>query len=88
MSNPIRMASVEYYSALWNGCRIQNPSARPRAISARVGFLKGDGFRIAVAGEACGDVVGGVEEPSIACFGESAGLLVGDRGNGAEQAGV
>ena len=31
----------------------------------------------AVAGEACGEVIGGVEEPSIACFGREQDKLVG-----------
>ena len=51
--------------------------AGPSDLEAGVGFLKGDGFRIAVAGEAWGDVVGGVEEPSIACFGREEDKLVG-----------
>ena len=38
-------------------------------LEAGVGFLEGDGFRVAVAGEAGGEAIGGVEEPSIACFG-------------------
>ena len=46
-------------------------------MEAGVGFLKGDGFRIAVAGKACGEVIGGVEEPSIACFGREEDKLVG-----------
>ena len=52
--------------------------AGPGDLEAGVGFLKGDGFRIAVAGEACGEVIGGVEEPSIACFGREEDKLVGD----------
>src|SRR5271157_2329935 len=38
-------------------------------LEAAVGFLEGDGFRVAVAGEAGGEVIGGVKEPSVACFG-------------------
>jgi hypothetical protein len=51
--------------------------AGPSDLEGGVGFLKGDGFRIAVAGEACGDVVGGIEEPSIACLGREEDKLVG-----------
>src|SRR5208337_2090521 len=46
-------------------------------LEAGVGFLKGDSFRVAVAGEACGEAIGGVEEPSIACFGREQDKLVG-----------
>ena len=56
--------------------------AGPSDLEAGVGFLKGDGFRIAVAGEACGDVVGGVEEPSIACFGREEDKLVASVASG------
>ena len=56
--------------------------AGPSDLEAGVGFLKGDGFRIAVAGEACGEVVGGVEEPSIACFGREEDKLVASVASG------
>jgi hypothetical protein len=42
-----------------------------------VDFLEGDGFRVAMAGEACGEVIGGVEEPSIAGFGRDQDSRVG-----------
>ena len=51
--------------------------AGPGDLEAGVGFLKGDGFWIAVAGEACGEAIGGVEEPSIAGFGREQDKLVG-----------
>ena len=49
-------------------------------LEAGVGFLQGNGFRVAVAGEACGEVIGGVEEPAgllIMLF--TAGLAVTSR---------
>ena len=42
--------------------------AWPSDLEAGVGFLEGDGFRVAVAGETCGEVIGRVEEPGIADF--------------------
>jgi hypothetical protein len=45
-------------------------------LEADVGFLQGDGLRVAVAGEARGKVIGGVEEPSIAGFGREEDKLV------------
>ena len=46
-------------------------------MEAGVGFVEGDGFLIAVAGEAGGEAIGGVEEPSIACFSREQDKLVG-----------
>ena len=45
-------------------------------MEADVGFLEGGGLRVAVAGEAGGEAIGGVEEPSIACFGREQDKLV------------
>ena len=51
------------------GRSVEAIASGPSDLEAGVGFLEGDGFRVAVAGEAGGEVIGGVEEPSIACFG-------------------
>src|SRR5208337_2685629 len=59
------------------GWSVEAIVAGPSDLEAGVGFLPGDGFRVAVAGEACGEAIGGVEEPSIACFGREEDQLVG-----------
>ena len=59
------------------GRSVEAIASGPSDLEAGVGFLEGDGFRVAVAGEACGEVIGGVEEPSIACFGREQDKLVG-----------
>src|SRR5208337_5284721 len=59
------------------GWSVEAIVAGPSDLEAGVGFLKGDGLRIAVAGEAGGEVIGGVEEPSIAGFGREEDKLVG-----------
>ena len=59
------------------GRSVEAIAAGPGDLEAGVGFLKGDGFRIAVAGEARGEAIGGVEEPGIACFGREEDELVG-----------
>ncbi len=58
------------------GRSVEAIASGPRDLEAGVGFLQGDGFRVAVAGEARGEVIGGVEEPSIACFGREQDKLV------------
>ena len=59
------------------GRSVEAIASGPSDLEAGVGFLKGDRFGIAVAGEARGKVIGGVEEPSIACFGREQDKLVG-----------
>src|SRR5271157_2828881 len=59
------------------GRSVEAIASGPSDLEAGVGFLQGDGYRVAVAGEACGAVIGGVEEPSIACFGREQDKLVG-----------
>ena len=59
------------------GWSVEAIAAGPGDLEAGVGFLEGDGFWIAVAGEACGKAIGGVEEPGIACFGREEDKLVG-----------
>ena len=59
------------------GRSVEAIGAGPGDLEAGVGFLKGDGFRVAVASEAGGEAIGGVEEPSIACFGREQDKLVG-----------
>ena len=51
--------------------------AGPSDLEAGVGFLEGDRLRVAVAGEARGEVVGRVEEPGVAGFGREQDELVG-----------
>ena len=58
------------------GRSVEAIASGPSDLEAGVGFLEGDGFRVAVAGEAGGEVIGGVEEPSIACFGREQDKLV------------
>ena len=55
------------------GRSVEAIASGPSDLEAGVGFLEGDGFRVAVAG---GEVIGGVEEPSIACFGREQDELV------------
>ena len=59
------------------GRSVEAIASGPSDLEPGVGFLEGDGFRVAVAGEAGGEVIGGVEEPSIACFGREQDKLVG-----------
>ena len=59
------------------GRAVEAIDAGPGDLEAGIGFLEGDGLRIAVAGEACGEVIGGVEEPGVACFGREQDKLVG-----------
>ena len=59
------------------GRSVEAIASGPSDLEAGVGFLKGDRFGIAVAGEAGGKVIGGVEEPSIASFGREQDKLVG-----------
>ncbi len=58
------------------GRSVEAIASGPSDLEAGVGFLEGDGFRVAVAGEAGGEAIGGVEEPSIACFGREQDKLV------------
>src|SRR5271167_4592182 len=58
------------------GRSVETIASGPSDLEAGVGFLEGDGFRVAVAGEAGGEVIGGGEEPSIACFGREQDELV------------
>src|SRR5271157_3840936 len=48
------------------GRSVEAIASGPSDLEAGVGFLEGDGFRVAVAGEAGGEVIGGVEEGSEA----------------------
>ena len=59
------------------GRSIEPIVAGPGNLEAGVGFLEGDGYRVAVAGDPCGEVIGGVEEPSIAAFGREQDKLIG-----------
>jgi hypothetical protein len=59
------------------GRSVEAIASGPSDLEAGLGFLQGDGFRVAVAGQACGEVVGEVEEPSIAGFGREQDRLVG-----------
>jgi len=58
------------------GRSVEAITSGPSDLEADVGFLEGGGLRVAVAGEAGGEVIGGVEEPSIACFGREQDKLV------------
>ena len=51
--------------------------AGPSDLEAGFSFLKGDGFGIAVASEACGEAIGVVEKPGIAGLGREQDKLVG-----------
>jgi hypothetical protein len=48
----------------------------PGDVEACVSFLEGDGLWVAVAGEASGEAIGRVKEPSIAGFGRKQEKLV------------
>ncbi len=51
------------------GWSVEAIAPGPSDLEAGVGFLEVDGFRISIAGEACGKVIGGVEQPSVAGLG-------------------
>ena len=68
----MRMKNINY-----SGYRsVEAIGTGPGNLEAGAGFVPGNGFRIAVAGEARGEVIGGVEDPGIACFGREEDKLV------------
>jgi hypothetical protein len=59
------------------GRSVEAIASGPSDLEGGAGFRKGDRFRIAVAGEARGEAIAGIEEPSIACCGREEDELVG-----------
>jgi len=61
------------------GRSVEAIASGPSDLEVGVGFLKGDGFRVAVAGQLCGELIGRVEQPGVACFGREQNKLTNRR---------